>query len=68
MVLPQRQTVLVAKQAADLAVLSSDRFRLAVGVGWNYVEFAALDEDFGAPGARLDEQIVMLRRLWTEER
>jgi probable F420-dependent oxidoreductase len=67
MVLPQRQTVLVAKQAADLAVLSGDRFRLAVGVGWNYVEFAALDEDFSHRGARLDGQIAMLRRLWTEE-
>jgi len=67
MVLPQRQTVLVAKQAADLAVLSDGRFRLAVGVGWNYVEFAALDEDFTRRGARLDEQVPMLRRLWTEE-
>jgi len=67
MVLPQRQTVLVAKQAADLAVLSDGRFRLAVGVGWNHVEFGALDEDFTRRGARLDEQIPMLRRLWTEE-
>jgi probable F420-dependent oxidoreductase len=67
MVLPQRPTVLVAKQAADLAVLSGDRFRLAVGVGWNHVEFASLAQDFSRRGARTDEQIAMLRRLWTEE-
>lgn len=67
MVLPQRQTALVAKQAADLAVLSGDRFRLAVGVGWNHVEFAALAQDFSRRGARTEEQIAMLRRLWTEE-
>jgi probable F420-dependent oxidoreductase len=67
MVLPQRQTALVAKQAADLAVLSDNRLRLAVGVGWNHVEFAALAQDFTRRGSRTDEQIAMLRRLWTEE-
>ncbi|MFN8025449.1 MAG: TIGR03619 family F420-dependent LLM class oxidoreductase [Acidimicrobiia bacterium] len=67
MVLPQRQTALVAKQAADLAVLTDNRFRLAVGVGWNHVEFAALGQHFSRRGARTDEQIAMLRRLWTEE-
>jgi probable F420-dependent oxidoreductase len=67
LVLPQRPTVLVAKQVADLAVLSGDRFRLAVGVGWNYVEFAALAQDFSRRGARMDDQLAMLRRLWTEE-
>jgi probable F420-dependent oxidoreductase len=67
LVLPQRQTVLVAKQAADLAVLSGDRLRLAVGVGWNHVEFTALAQDFTRRGARTDEQVAMLRRLWTED-
>jgi probable F420-dependent oxidoreductase len=67
MVLPQRQTALVAKQAADLAVLSENRFRLAVGVGWNHVEFAALAQDFTTRGARTDEQIAMLRRFWSED-
>jgi probable F420-dependent oxidoreductase len=66
LVLPQRQTALVAKQAADLAVLSDNRFRLAVGVGWNHVEFAALGQDFSKRGKRMDEQVAMLRRLWSE--
>jgi probable F420-dependent oxidoreductase len=66
LVLPQRQTAVVAKQAADLAVLSDNRFRLAVGVGWNHVEFTALDQDFSKRGKRMDDQLAMLRRLWSE--
>lgn len=66
LVLPQRQTALVARQAADLALLSGGRFRLGVGVGWNHVEFRALGQDFHTRGARIDEQIALLRRLWTE--
>lgn len=66
LILPQRQTVLVAKQSADLDLLSGQRFRLGVGVGWNYVEYDALGEDFSTRGARADEQIGLLRRLWTE--
>jgi probable F420-dependent oxidoreductase len=66
LILPQRQTVLVAKQAADVDLLSNERFRLGVGTGWNYVEYQALGEDFHTRGRRLDEQIVYLRRLWNE--
>jgi probable F420-dependent oxidoreductase len=66
LVLPQRQTALVARQAADLDLLSGERFRLGVGVGWNYVEYDALGEDFSTRGARADEQIEYLRRLWSE--
>src|SRR5262249_52891598 len=66
LVLPQRQTALVAKQAADLALLSGDRFRLGVGVGWNPVEYTGLGQDFATRGLRLDEQIGLLRRLWGE--
>jgi probable F420-dependent oxidoreductase len=66
LVLPQRQTVLVAKQATDVALLSGGRLRLGVGVGYNYVEFDALDQDFASRGARMDEQIPYLRRLWSE--
>ena len=66
LILPQRQTVLVAKQAADLDLLSGERLRLGVGVGWNYVEYDALGEDFTTRGARADEQIGLLRRLWAE--
>lgn len=65
-ILPQRQTVIVAKQAADLDLLSGERFRMGVGVGWNYVEYDALGQDFSTRGARADEQIEFLRRLWTE--
>jgi probable F420-dependent oxidoreductase len=67
LVLPQRQTVLVAKQAADLAVLSGDRFRLAVGVGWNYVEYDALGQEFTTRGRREEEQIGLLRGLWSDQ-
>jgi len=65
-ILPQRQTVLVAKQATDVDLLSGERLRLGVGVGWNYVEYEALGEDFSTRGRRADEQIEYLRRLWTE--
>lgn len=65
-ILPQRQTALVAKQATDLDLLSGERFRLGVGTGWNYVEYDALGQDFASRGRRLDEQIELLRRYWTE--
>src|SRR5215469_4209044 len=67
LVLPQRQTVLVAKQAADVDRLSQGRLRLAVGIGWAEPEFVALGEDFHTRGKRMDEQISVLRALWTEE-
>lgn len=66
-ILPQRQTTLVAKQAAEVDLLSGGRFRLGIGVGWNAVEFEALGEDFGNRGKRSAEQIALLRRLWTEQ-
>jgi probable F420-dependent oxidoreductase len=67
LILPQRQTVLVAQQCADVDLLSGERLRLGVGVGWNYVEYDALGQDFQTRGRRLDEQIPFLRRLWTED-
>jgi probable F420-dependent oxidoreductase len=66
LILPQRQTVLVARQAADLDLLSGERFRLGIGLGWNYVEYDALGQDFHIRGKRVAEQIELLRRLWTE--
>jgi len=66
LILPQRQTVLVAQQAADVDLLSRGRLRLGVGTGWNWVEYDALGQDFATRGARLDEQIMLLRRLWSE--
>lgn len=66
LILPQRQTALVAKQAASLDVLSGGRLRLGVGLGWNQVEYAALNEDFHNRGKRIEEQVAVLRRLWTE--
>jgi probable F420-dependent oxidoreductase len=66
-ILPQRQTVLVAKQAAEVDLLSRGRLRLGVGIGWNAVEYEALGEDFGNRGKRSGEQIKLLRRLWTEQ-
>jgi probable F420-dependent oxidoreductase len=66
LILPQRQTALVAKQAAALDVLSKGRLRLGVGVGWNWVEFDALGMDFHDRGKRIEEQIAVLRLLWTE--
>ncbi len=65
-ILPQRQTVLVAKQAAQVDVLTGGRLRLGVGIGWNRVEYEALGEDFTTRGRRFEEQILLLRRLWTE--
>jgi probable F420-dependent oxidoreductase len=64
-ILPQRQTVLVAKQAATLDVLSGGRLRLGVGLGWNEVEYEALGENFNNRGRRLEEQVDLLRQLWT---
>ena len=66
LVLPQRQTVLVARQAADLDLLSGGRLRLGAGVGWNHVEYEALGVDFHTRGAREEEQIELLRRLFAE--
>lgn len=66
LILPQRQTALVAKQATDVDLLSGGRLRLGVGTGWNYVEYEALGEDFASRGPRLSEQIELLRRYWTE--
>jgi probable F420-dependent oxidoreductase len=66
LVLPQRQTALVARQAADVDLLSGGRLRLGVGVGSNYVEYEALGQDFRTRGARQEEQIELLRRLFTE--
>jgi probable F420-dependent oxidoreductase len=65
-ILPQRQTVLAAKQAAEVDLLTGGKFRLGVGIGWNRVEYQALGQDFGTRGQRLEEQITLLRRLWTE--
>ena len=66
LILPQRQTALVARQAADVDLLSGGRLRLGVGVGWNHVEYDALGQDFRTRGARQEEQIELLRRLFTE--
>jgi probable F420-dependent oxidoreductase len=66
-ILPQRQTVLVAKQAAAVDVLSGGRLRLGIGIGWNPVEYEALGADFKNRGARSEEQIEVLRALWTKE-
>jgi len=66
-ILPQRQTVLAAKQAAEVDLLTSGKFRLGVGIGWNRVEYEALGQDFSTRGKRLEEQITLLRRLWTEQ-
>jgi probable F420-dependent oxidoreductase len=66
-ILPQRQTALVAKQAAQVDVLSGGRLRLGVGLGWNSVEYEALGMDFRKRGARVAEQIAVLRALWTQE-
>ena len=66
LVLPQRQTALVAKQAAQLAVLSDNRFRLGVGSGWNHVEYTVLGENFRNRGRRQEEQIALMRALWSQ--
>ena len=66
-ILPQRQTALVAKQAAEVDILSRGRLRLGVGVGWNEVEYDGLDKNFRDRGIRSEEQISLLRALWTHE-
>jgi len=66
LILPQRQTALVARQATDVDLLSGGRLRLGVGIGWNPVEYDALGQDFHSHGAREEEQIQLLRRLFTE--
>jgi probable F420-dependent oxidoreductase len=63
---PQRQTALLAKQAAEVDILTGGRFRLGIGVGWNAVEYEALGQDFATRGRRQEEQIALMRRLWTE--
>jgi probable F420-dependent oxidoreductase len=65
-ILPQRETALVAKQAAALDVLSGGRLRLGVGIGWNWVEYEALNQDFRTRGRRVEEQVEVLRLLWTQ--
>jgi probable F420-dependent oxidoreductase len=67
LVLPLRQTVLVAKQAAEVDVLSGGRLRLGVSVGWNPYEYEAMGQDFHNRGRRIEEQIEVLRLLWTQE-
>lgn len=65
-ILPQRQTALVARQAADVDLLSDERLRLGVGIGWNHVEYEALGQDFRTRGKRVGEQVELLRALWTQ--
>lgn len=65
LVLPQRQTALTAQQAADVDLLSRERLRLGVGIGWNYVEYEALGQDFRTRSKRIEEQIGLLRQLWS---
>ncbi|MGE5201374.1 MAG: LLM class F420-dependent oxidoreductase [Acidobacteriota bacterium] len=67
LILPQRQTGVVAKQAAEVDLLSAGRLRLGVGVGWNHVEYEALGAEWKTRGARQAEQIKVMRRLWTED-
>jgi probable F420-dependent oxidoreductase len=64
-ILPQRQTALVAKQAAEVDVLTNGRLRLGVGLGWNAVEYEGLNEDFHNRGARMEEQLEVMKALWT---
>jgi probable F420-dependent oxidoreductase len=67
LLLPQRQTVLVAKQGAMVDALSGGRLRLGIGIGWNTIEYTSLNQDFHTRGARVEEQIGLLRQLWTQE-
>jgi probable F420-dependent oxidoreductase len=64
LILPQRQTALVAKQVAEISLLSHGRIRLGVGTGWNHVEYESLGQEFDSRGPRLTEQISLLRELW----
>lgn len=65
-ILPQRQTALVARQAADVDLLSAQRLRLGVGIGWNHVEYESLGQDFRTRGKRVEEQVDLLRAFWSE--
>jgi probable F420-dependent oxidoreductase len=65
LILPQRQTVLAAKQAAEVDLLTGGKYRMGIGVGWNPVEYEALGQDFTRRGRRVEEQIQILRLLWT---
>src|SRR5918998_229359 len=65
-ILPQRQTVLAAKQAAEIDLMTDGRFRLGVGIGWHQVEFEVLGVDFKTRARRFEEQVELMRRLWTE--
>ena len=67
LILGQRQTALVAKQAAEVDVLTGGRLRLGIGIGWNHVEYEALGEDFQTRGRRTREQIELMRALWTQD-
>ncbi len=67
LILSQRQTALVAKQAAEVDLLTGGRLRLGVGVGWNHVEYEALNQDFSNRGRRYAEQIPLLRAFWTND-
>lgn len=67
LITPQRQTALIAKQAAEVDVLCGGRFRLGIGVGWNHVEYEALGMDWKTRGARQAEQVEVMRRLWCED-
>src|ERR1051326_1052325 len=66
LILPAVPTALVAKQAAELSLVSGGRFDLGVGISWNATEYRALGQDFPIRAARLEEQIIVLRRLWAE--
>jgi probable F420-dependent oxidoreductase len=66
LILPQRQTALVARQVADVDLLSGGRFRLGVGIGWNYVEYQALGQSYHTRGRRQEEQVQLLRKLWSD--
>ncbi len=67
LILPQRQTALVAKQAAEVDLLTGGKLRLGIGVGWNDVEYEALDKDFHQRGRIIEEQVEVLRLLWSKE-
>jgi len=67
LILPQRQTALVAKQAAEIDVLTAGKLRLGVGIGWNEAEYIGLNERFNNRGRRFEEQIDLLRALWTAD-